>query len=45
LYRKVEHPVPSGLCGDPMPGGASEPLDARDIQQIQQWIAQGALDD
>ena len=44
LYRKVEHPVPSGLCGDPMPGGAAEPLGARDIQQIQQWIAQGALD-
>jgi hypothetical protein len=44
LYRKIESPIPADLCGDPMPGGGQRPLDARDIQQIQQWITQGATD-
>jgi hypothetical protein len=44
LYRKIETPIPADLCGDPMPGGGQRPLDARDIQQIQQWITQGAMD-
>jgi hypothetical protein len=44
LYRKIESPIPADLCGDPMPGGGQRPLDARDIQQIQQWISQGAMD-
>jgi hypothetical protein len=42
LYLKVENPPPAGLCGDPMPSGNAPPLEALDIEQIRQWIAQGA---
>jgi len=42
LYLKVENPPPAGLCGDPMPSGNSLPLEDLDIEQIRQWIAQGA---
>jgi hypothetical protein len=42
LYLKVENPPPAGLCGDPMPSGNSLPLEDPDIEQIRQWIAQGA---
>jgi hypothetical protein len=44
LYMKVEQPSPPGLCGDPMPGNGP-PLEAMQIQQIQEWIAQGAQND
>lgn len=42
LYLKVENPPPKGLCGDPMPSGNAPPLEALDIEQIRQWIVQGA---
>ena len=43
LYLKVENPPPADLCGDPMPSGNSLPLEDPDIEQIKQWIAQGAM--
>ena len=43
LYTKVENPPPKGLCGDPMPSGNALPLEALDIDQIRQWIVQGAM--
>jgi hypothetical protein len=43
LYRKIERPTPPGLCGDPMPGGGEQQLDDKDIQQIRDWIAKGAM--
>jgi len=45
LYRKIETPTPAGLCGDPMPGGGQPSLDSLQVQQIHDWIAQGAQDD
>lgn len=42
LYRKIELPRPSDLCGDPMPGGGGPPLDEGGINQIKTWIEQGA---
>jgi hypothetical protein len=42
LHLKVLNPPPAGLCGDPMPGGGRPALDARDLQQIDDWITQGA---
>lgn len=42
LYRKIEVPRPSDLCGDPMPGGGGPPLDDGGINQIKTWIEQGA---
>ena len=44
LYHKIENPPPADLCGDPMPGGGAMSLDPRAIQQIQEWIVQGAMD-
>lgn len=44
LVQKVERPSPAGLCGNPMPGAGELPLDDRDLQQIEQWITNGALD-
>ena len=42
LYLKIENPPPAGLCGDQMPSGNSLPLEDPDIEQIRQWIVQGA---
>ena len=44
LYQKIEMPSPPDLCGDPMPGNGAF-LDARDIQQVQDWITMGAQND
>jgi hypothetical protein len=44
LYKKIEMPSPPDLCGDPMPGNGAF-LDARDIQQVADWITMGAQND
>jgi hypothetical protein len=41
LHMKLVSPSPPDLCGDPMPGNGP-PLDARDLQQVDDWITQGA---
>ena len=42
LYEKLVQPVP---CGLPMPGSGHAPLEARQIDQIKQWITLGAKND
>jgi hypothetical protein len=44
LYLKIEMPSPPDLCGDPMPSSGA-PLTDKDIQQIHDWIQQGAQND
>jgi hypothetical protein len=44
VYTKIQMPSPPGLCGDPMPSSGG-PLTNLDIQQIEDWIMQGAQND